>query len=139
MPYYRLRLREFLFWIWYCCFNDVCILGGPIHPFRLDIIDFGLSPIITGLLMLVLYGENEFSKDKLFGLFFGLAGLALIFTTGFTLSQSAGLGIVAVLLSTVIYSFTAIKVKQHNQGIPALTITATGLMFAMPFYILRSL
>jgi len=97
---------------------------------------FGLSPIITGLIMLVFYGENEFSKDKLLGLFLGLAGLALIFTTGFTLSMNAVLGIVAVLLSTVIYSFTAIKVKQHNQGLPALTITATGLMFAMPFYIL---
>jgi len=96
---------------------------------------FGLSPIITGLLMLALYGENEFSKDKLLGLFLGLAGLALIFTTGFTLSLRAVLGIAAVFLSTVIYSFTAIKVKQHNQGIPALTITATGLMFAMPFYI----
>jgi len=97
---------------------------------------FGLSPIITGLIMFVLYGENEFSKDKLLGLLLGLAGLALIFTTGFTLSKNAVLGVVAVLLSTVIYSFTAIKVKQHNQGIPALTITATGLMFAMPIYIL---
>jgi drug/metabolite transporter (DMT)-like permease len=97
---------------------------------------FGLSPIITGLIMFVLYGENEFSKDKLLGLLLGLAGLALIFTTGFTLSMNAVLGVVAVLLSTVIYSFTAIKVKQHNQGIPALTITATGLMFAMPIYIL---
>ncbi|MEA1890748.1 MAG: DMT family transporter [Pseudomonadota bacterium] len=97
---------------------------------------FGLSPIITGLLMLALYGENEFSKDKLIGLFLGLAGLAIIFTTGFSLSVNAVLGIVAVLLSTVIYSYTAIKVKQHNHGIPALTITATGLMFAMPFYIL---
>ena len=97
---------------------------------------FGLSPIITGLIMFVLYGENEFSKDKLLGLLLGLAGLALIFTTGFTLSMNAVLGVVAVLLSTVIYSFTAIKVKQHNQGLSALTITATGLMFAMPFYIL---
>ena len=97
---------------------------------------FGLSPIITGLIMFVLYGENEFSKDKLLGLLLGLAGLALIFTTGFTLSMNAVLGVVAVLLSTVIYSFTAIKVKQYNQGLPALTITATGLMFAMPFYIL---
>jgi len=97
---------------------------------------FGLSPIITGLIMFVLYGENEFSKDKLLGLLLGLAGLALIFTTGFTLSMNAVLGVVAVLLSTVIYSFTAIKVKQYNQSLPALTITATGLMFAMPFYIL---
>ncbi|GMT41210.1 MAG: hypothetical protein IEMM0001_1945 [bacterium] len=54
----------------------------------------------------------------------------------FAVSSRMVLGILAVLLSTVIYSFTAIKVKQHNQGIPALTITATGLMFAMPFYIL---
>lgn len=95
---------------------------------------FGLSPIITGLLMFAVHGENEFSKDKLFGLALGLAGLAVIFTTGFALSTKALMGTAAVLLSTMIYSFTAIKVKQHNQGIPSLTITAAGLFFAMPVY-----
>lgn len=95
---------------------------------------FGLSPIITGMLVFAVHGENEFSKDKLFGLFLGLAGLAVIFSTGFTLSAMAALGIVAVLVSTVIYSFTAIKIKQHNQDIPALTVTAAGLLFAIPFY-----
>jgi len=95
---------------------------------------FGLSPIITGLLVFAVHGENEFSKDKLFGVFLGLAGLAVIFSTGFTLSAMAAMGIVAVLVSTVIYSYTAIKVKQHNQDIPALTVTAAGLLFAIPFY-----
>ena len=95
---------------------------------------FGLSPIITGLLMFAVHGKNEFSKDKLFGLTLGLAGLAVIFTTGFALSTKALMGTAAVLLSTMIYSFTAIKVKQHNQGIPSLTITAAGLFFAMPVY-----
>ena len=95
---------------------------------------FGLSPIITGLLMFVVHGENEFTKDKLLGLFLGLAGLAVIFTTGFALSAKALMGLVAVLLSTVIYSLTAIKVKQHSDGIPALTVTAVGLMFAVPVY-----
>lgn len=95
---------------------------------------FGLSPIITGLLMFVVHGENEFTKDKLLGLFLGLAGLAVIFTTGFALSAKALMGLIAVLLSTVIYSLTAIKVKQHSDGIPALTVTAAGLMFAVPVY-----
>ena len=95
---------------------------------------FGLSPIITGLLMFVVHGENEFTKDKLLGLFLGLAGLAVIFTTGFALSAKALMGLVAVLLSTVIYSLTAIKVKQHSDGIPALTVTAAGLVFAVPVY-----
>ena len=95
---------------------------------------FGLSPIITGLLMFVVHGENEFTKDKLLGLFLGLAGLTVIFTTGFALSAKALMGLVAVLLSTVIYSLTAIKVKQHSDGIPALTVTAAGLMFAVPVY-----
>jgi len=84
--------------------------------------------------MFAVHGKNEFSKDKLFGLTLGLAGLAVIFTTGFALSTKALMGTAAVLLSTMIYSFTAIKVKQHNQGIPSLTITAAGLFFAMPVY-----
>lgn len=95
---------------------------------------FGLSPIITGVLMFAVHGENEFSKDKLFGMLLGLMGLAVIFTTGFVLSAKALMGVAAVLLSTVIYSYTAIKVKQHNAGIPALTVTAAGLLFAVPVY-----
>lgn len=95
---------------------------------------FGLSPIITGMLMFAVHGENELSKDKLFGLTLGLAGLAVIFTTGFAVSTKALMGVAAVLMSTMIYSFTAIKVKQHNRDIPSLTITAAGLFFAMPVY-----
>lgn len=97
---------------------------------------FGLSPITTGLLMYVLQGEKEFSRDKLCGLLIGMTGLALIFNTGLTVSVQAVMGIAAVLASTIIYSFTAIKIKQHNDGIPALTITAAGLMFAVPLYTL---
>lgn len=95
---------------------------------------FALSPITTGLLMYVLQGEKEFSKDRLCGLLIGMTGLAIIFSTGLTVSVQAVMGIMAVLASTVIYSFTAIKIKQHNDGIPALTITAAGLMFAVPLY-----
>jgi drug/metabolite transporter (DMT)-like permease len=95
---------------------------------------FGLSPIITGILMYIIYGENEFSKDKIMGLVLGLTGLAVIFSTAFSLSTKLVYGLIAVLVSTVIYSFTAIKIKQYNQGIPALTITAAGLMFALPLY-----
>ena len=95
---------------------------------------FGLSPIITGLLIFFIHGVNEFSRDKLFGLMLGLAGLAVIFSTGFKLSANAVSGIFAVLVSTVIYSFTAIKIKQHNEGIPALTVSAAGLLFAVPLY-----
>lgn len=95
---------------------------------------FGLSPLTTGLLIYALQGEKEFSRDKLCGLLIGITGLAIIFNTGLTVSKQAVMGIMAVLASTVIYSFTAIKIKQHNEGIPALTITAAGLMFAVPLY-----
>lgn len=95
---------------------------------------FGLSPIVTGMLVFFIHGENDFSKGKLLGLVLGLIGLALIFSTGFKFGNNAVYGIFAVLLSTVIYSFTAIKIKQHNEGIPALTITAAGLLFAVPLY-----
>ena len=43
-------------------------------------------------------------------------------------------GILAVLLSTIIYSYTALKVKQHNNGLPAMTINTGGLLVAVPLY-----
>ena len=137
IPWHKAAVKTYLFSGFGIAISMMFVYWGAQYiPSGWISLIFGLSPIMTGLLMFFLYGENEFSKDKLLGLLLGLAGLALIFSTGFKLSINAVLGIATVLLSTAIYSFTAIKVKQHNQGIPALTITATGLMFAMPFYLL---
>jgi drug/metabolite transporter (DMT)-like permease len=95
---------------------------------------FGTSPLVTGVLVYVLSGNNELSNEKTIGLLLALAGLSVIFITGFTVDGMAVAGILAVLLSTVIYSYTALKVKQHNNGLPAMTINTGGLLVAVPLY-----
>ncbi len=137
IPWHKPAVKTYMFSGFGIAMSMICVYWAAQYiPSGWISLIFGMSPIITGVLLFILYGENEFSRHRLFGLTLGLGGLALIFITGVSVSASAVKGVAAVLLSTAIYSFTAIKVKQHNQGIPALTITAVGLMFAVPIYIL---
>lgn len=96
---------------------------------------FGLSPILTGVAATLLYNENELTAGKLTGMALGMAGLAVIFASSFELDIDAVYGILGVLASTVVYSLTAIQIKHYNASIPALSVTAGGLLLAMPLYI----
>lgn len=95
---------------------------------------FGFSPILTGVLSALLLGERELTPVKLLGMLLGLAGLGLIFASSLELEAMAVVGILAVLLSTVIYSLTAVVIKRYNAGIPGLAVTAGGLLLALPLY-----
>lgn len=95
---------------------------------------FGLSPILTGVMASLLYGENELTPGKLVGMALGTAGLMIIFVSSMELNIEAVYGIIAVLVSTTVYSLTAIKTRHYNAGIPALSVVAGGLLLAMPLY-----
>jgi drug/metabolite transporter (DMT)-like permease len=96
---------------------------------------FGLSPILTGVAATLLYNENELTAGKLAGMALGMAGLMVIFASSFELDINAVYGILGVLVSTLVYSLTAIQIKHYDAGIPALSVTAGGLLLAMPLYI----
>jgi drug/metabolite transporter (DMT)-like permease len=95
---------------------------------------FGLSPILTGVIATLVYDENELTPGKLVGMALGTAGLATIFVSSLEFDIHAVYGILAVLVSTTVYSLTAIKTKHYNAGIPALSVVAGGLLLAMPLY-----
>ncbi len=91
---------------------------------------FGLSPIVTALAASLLLGERNLRAAKLAGMLLGLAGLAVIFGSGATLSPQAALGIAAVLAAVVAQCGSAIWVKRIDAGVPALASTAGAILVA---------
>ncbi len=97
---------------------------------------FGMTPIVTAFIAAKVLQEHSLSLFKLAGSMIGIAGLVVIFSEQLDLGEHAAWGITAVLVSVLLHSISAVWIKRINSGLPALVITAGGLAFALPLFIM---
>ena len=96
---------------------------------------FGLTPIVTSLVAVVLLNEQEFAGGKLLGMLFGLSGLIFVFYESIGFSANAWMGVAGVLVSVMAHSVSAVLLKRVQPTMPALSITAGCLLVATPLYV----
>ena len=96
---------------------------------------FGLTPFITAVFSALWLKERSLSWDKLLAYILGLAGLAIMFHSALHISYTTAMGVLGVLLSTFLQSFSAVWVKRIHAQLPAITQVTGGMLFALPFYI----
>lgn len=96
---------------------------------------FGLSPIITGILAMLILGEDALSPHKLLGMVMGVIGLIIIFDNGYHFGNEFILGIAALLLGTVIHSVSAVMIKHIHARLSGIAATTGGLAIATPLFI----
>ena len=109
--------------------------GAQFIPSGLISVLFGLTPIFTGVLAAVWLNERSLTSNKLLGIVLGIAGLVIIFGNGVEFGNDAIKGIVAVLLSVVLHSVSAVWVKAIDARLPAMDVTHGGLLVAAPLYL----
>jgi len=97
---------------------------------------FGLSPLLTSLFSAVWLSDHSLSRWKLAGLLLGVMGLMVIFSGGVEIGPHVGVGVAAVLLSTLLHSASAVWVKRLGTDLPALAVTGGGLSVAVPAFVL---
>jgi drug/metabolite transporter (DMT)-like permease len=97
---------------------------------------FGLSPLVTSIFSALWLSEQSLGLARIGGLLLGLAGLVMIFLKGGMPGEQTGLGIAAVLLSTVVHAASAVWVRRLSVELPALAVTGGGLMLAVPLFVL---
>lgn len=97
---------------------------------------FGLSPLITSVFSSIWLAEQNLTGRKVAGLSLGVLGLAVIFGGGAELGPNVAPGVVAVLLSTVLHSASAVWVRRWSFDLPAIAVTGGGLSIAVPAFIL---
>jgi drug/metabolite transporter (DMT)-like permease len=97
---------------------------------------FGLSPLLTSLFSAVWLSDHSLSRWKLAGLLLGVMGLMIIFSGGVEIGPHVGVGVAAVLLSTLLHSASAVWVKRLGTDLPALAVTGGGLSVAVPAFVL---
>ena len=96
---------------------------------------FGLSPIITGIMAVIMLREDALLPHKLLGMLLGFAGLLTIFGTGMHAGNNFIFGIAAVLAGTTFHSLSAVIIKQINAQLSGIASTAGGLTFAVPMFL----
>lgn len=100
---------------------------------------FGLAPIVTSLLARRFLDEEPLTATRLAGLVLALSGLGWIFLGGVHVAPRASHGVIAVLVSVVIYSASSVAVKRIGAAVPALAVTTGGLLVASPLFALTFL
>ena len=93
---------------------------------------FGLSPIVTGVLSAFLLVESGLTIFRLLGIFTALIGLMVIFNIGSQMSINAIWGLMAVLLSTITHSLSAVLIKRVDAPLTGMEATLGGLALATP-------
>jgi len=97
---------------------------------------FGISPIVTALMARLWLDGEQMTRSRLFGMLIGLSGLAIMFSTSFTLHTQAVFGLLGMLISVSIHCASAVWIKRINADIPAIVMTSGGLLFAAPLFLI---
>lgn len=92
---------------------------------------FGLNPLLTGLLAGLILGERNATPAKLTGMLLGIFGLSIIFGGGSQISDSAALGVGAIVIATTLHCISAVLIKKIDAQVPSLTNTGVGISIAV--------
>lgn len=137
MPWHKQARRAYLAGAMAVYGAMMCVYWGSqfISSGLLSVI-FGLSPLMTGILVSVLGTENRPGRVQLLGVLCALAGLVSIFGFQDSLGGTLVLGVGSVLAAVVFHSLSAVLVKQTAQGLPVLALTSGSLLVSLPLYLL---
>ncbi len=96
---------------------------------------WGTSSVFTGVLARQYLGE-QLSINRVLGLLLSLGGLAVIFLRSQEVGANAWVGVLLILGGVLGQSSTAVWLKWLNVKAHGLVMTAMGLSFSLPFFLL---
>jgi len=111
--------------------------GARYVPSGLIAVLFGLIPLFTGLIGIVINDAERLTPAKLAGTVLGLAGLIVIFGAGAKISAQALPGIAAILGAVAIQAASLVWVKRTGVALPVLALT-TGALTLVVGLLLRA-
>jgi drug/metabolite transporter (DMT)-like permease len=107
-------------------------------PSGLIAVIFAVSPFVMGVAAYVILGEKILTPRKVLALLLATVGLVIIFIDQMAVDENAVYGVVLMLLSTIVYSFSSIEIKRlgETRKINAFDQTTGALLFSLPGLIL---
>ena len=110
--------------------------GVQFIPSGLVAVIFALSPFVTGLMTWWLLKQNPFTLKKIAALVLAVGGLVVIFYHQLQFNTRSVYGILSILLSCVLFSFSSVWVKkltqQESVNLDAFHQASGALLFSLP-------
>lgn len=97
---------------------------------------FGLTPIVSGVMAAIWLGERSLTPARVVGVLLGLAGLVIIFSGSLQGDDQMIYGVLALTVSVICHSASAVCMKRIAAPLSGLVTTAGGLMVAAPLFLL---
>ncbi len=110
--------------------------GAQFVPSGLVAVLFGLNPIVTSVFASIWLNESSFTLGKVTATLLGFFGVVIIFGADIGVDNFELKGVVAILMSVLLHSGSAICVKRIAADLPALSITGGSLLVAACMYLL---
>ena len=100
---------------------------------------FGLTPMYSALMASWWLHDAPLTRAHIMGICLGILGLCVMFGSSLDLRDGALLGVLAVMLSGIIQSASAVLIQRVDAQIPALSMNAGGLLCATPLFLMSLL
>lgn len=101
-------------------------------PSGLVAVVFAMSPFVMGLMTLILLKHNPFTFRRIFAFLLAVSGLVIIFYHQFQFSLHSAYGILGILLSCFLFSFSSVLVKKLDAKVDSFNQALGTLLFALP-------
>ncbi|WP_370981237.1 DMT family transporter [Agaribacterium sp. ZY112] len=105
-------------------------------PSSLIAILFGTYPFFTGLCSIVVLKQNPFNVSRVVALFIALIGLVVIHADQLQLGSDAVYGVLGILTSSLLFSFSTVLVKKVGGSVDAFRQLSGSLFIAAPGFLL---
>lgn len=101
-------------------------------PSGLVAVIFAMTPFVTGVLSLLILRENPFTLRRVLALLIAVAGLLIIFYGQLHIDRAGVYGILGILLSCGLFSFSSVWMKRLNESTEAFAQMSGSLLFSLP-------
>lgn len=104
-------------------------------PSGLVSVVFALSPLLAGGLAALFKLEKPPNLVQATALFAAFCGISLVFLSAFNQQETAGLALIVLLLSVLMFNVSGVLVKKYAGDIEPMQHTAGTLLYVMPLYL----
>lgn len=105
-------------------------------PSGLVAVVFAMSPFVMGLMTLLVLKQNPFSVKRIIAFLLALVGLVVIFHHQLKFDAHAVYGVLGILASCCLFSFSSVLVKKMDVKVNSLNHAIGTLLFSVPCLLL---
>ncbi len=135
LPWHRDARRNYLVGALGIYGAMLCVYWGSQYiESNLVAILFALNPFATGIMAALWLRERSLTPGKIVGMLLGFSGVMVIFGSGFSLTDTAWQGAMAILVAVLVHNASAVWIKRLGSNLSGITLSSGSLFYVTPMF-----